>query len=1023
MLRLTAIVKATFAFVDQEVARQIDALAIGLRDRHFDGNPRRSVYESFEVAPYVPGVGVTLVGTAYPEPGSVTSSMSVRLGVYDEDVPVLEKTLHVFGERNPDDPCVSLPLKPMPLVYEKAIGGRDNLAGTALYNLVLPAETSRAGCFAPVPLAWRALGGRGLDPQTLKTSPIQIPDGFDFGFFCTAPHDQRIPRLGGNEWILLDGMSPRSPRIQTRLPGARAQASFRTLLESGWGPLGEVPLSLDTLAIDAEDETISLLFRGHLAIDERALDVQVSAGIELPEAPLVWPHTVPATLGERSHPSGERARFAPSAHPAASRSREDERAAMHLPQPPAVVSRPLSESPPMMEGEGGIFETVVGTLDEILASMPALPFEAGPVSAASDHARESLAHSIPATPWDAGREVVASKMQLPPLEVEETMDVTAVQRLLAGNFDDQGTVTGSRDPSRFQPLPFKATGQVEPSRPPPLGVPKALPFEERPESSAARVAAAPAWAHPVAPTRTSEASVVAPPPMTMLGGMPSPPALVSKAPTQANPEPEAPMQRPTAQRSRASTLHSATPEASTSRPPPAVGVLPASSPRVATTPNEAASLPHVATLDLSAPTLSAPTLSAPKAGPTTDDASSSSRKRASSVPPSVKGDGSPSESVSEAASEDAQERSSAAPQSMMHLPDAGTKLRKEVQSRLVKDESLSDLSLVGANLSGLDLSGRNLSGLDFTGANLTRCVLKGTRFSRARLESAALSFVSAEEADFDAADLRRATLEGAKLAGARLSNADLSHASAPKASFEGATGRGARFVEANLEGADFSRAELVEADFTKAHAQRARFEGARLVDGTFNDLVADGSNFDRADLTRAKLERAVLRRAYLLGTTAVDASLENADLSGARASRAVFDRANLERATLEGTDLTGASLIKAILKGASGTGGRFDGARLDEADLRLSKLCEASFVGAKLVGVQGGRADLTKADLSKADVSNASFRNAKLVEVKLVGAVTDRADFRDANLARADLSGVDRESARFAGANLEGVSD
>lgn len=1059
MLRLTAIVKATFAFVDQDVARLIDPIAIGLRDRHFDNNPRRSTYESFELSPYVPGVGVTLVGTAYPPDGHLTPSMSVRLGIYADETPVLEKTLHVFGERSAENPQVSRPLTPMPLVYERAIGGRENLAGSPLYNLVSPSEPSKPACFAPVPLAWRALGGRGLDPQTMKSSPIVVPDGFDFAFFRAAPRDQCVARLEGDEWVLLDGMSPRSPRIQTRLPGATARALFRPLLGGQWSAPTDLPLQLDTVAIDAEDETLSLLFRGHIVLDERTTAVHVLAGIELPSAPLVWPAATDA--GARRAGSGEHPRAVtfgapPSAVREARPAVREESPVVHatmgvVPAESESAVRPEGDLPPKRKSslppglqDEGIFGTVVGTIDEILASMPALPFEGSGAPPKHDAPDESAVHAIPATPWDGGasHDPGSTRVVLPTFDVEETMDVTAVRRLLEGQpaaapnepafpggFEDMGTVVGGDDLLDSRALPFLATGPTEPARPPPLGLPKALPFEERapeePES-------------PARPVMTKPKAPAPPPSVTMTGPLApksaatpfevpvvSTPAVVVPAvvvpavvaPAVVAPTVVAPaVVAPAVVAPAVVTPSGVAPAIVVPALAPAVADVAASRRSEATAqgaPSDERSVVDVDTSDAEAVGM---------AEDSKDTAVNAAPARMHSEAPAARVEAAQGE-VTDGGSmqNESSVTSGGTRDSLIGPPDAAAKLRREVQSRLEKDESLHDLSLVGVNLSGLDLSGRNLSGLDLSAANLTRAVLKGARLSRTKLEGATLSFAALEEVDFEGADLRRAVLEGARLSGARLGNADFSHASAPKASFEGVRGRGARFVEAKLESSDFSRADLVEVDLTKAQAQRARFEGARFVDGILNDIVADGANFDRADLTRAKLERAGLRRAYLVGTTLADATLENADLTGVRGARAVFDGANLEHATLDGAELTGASFSKAVVKGANAAGARFDGAKLDEADLRLSKLAEAKLVGASLTGAQAGRADFSKADLSKADLSGASFRAAKMTEARLANATLDRADFRDAHLARADLSGCDRESARFAGANLDGV--
>ena len=993
VLRATAIVKAAFAFVDQDYARQIDARAVGQKDRHVDSNPRRSTYESFEMAPYVPGVGVTLVGVAHAPPGQTTSSMSVRLGIYEGSTPILEKTIHVFGERTRDDPRVSKPLGTMPLVFERAIGGRYNLAGSPLHNLVSPTDPSKPACFAPIPLAWRALGGRGLDPAVLKALPIEIPPGFDFEFFRSAPPDQRLDVLRGGEWILLDGMSARAPRIETRIPRVHARARFEVRGPNGWSAPSEIDLTLDTLAIDAEEELLTVLFRGNATIDESATDVLFHAGIGFRDAPLVFPPRAPGDVASGTHPSGSRSPGMPLS-------------STQLPE----SHRPASEG-------GGAFQTVAGTLDQIISSRgPALPFQPAPEAPRS---QPDAARAIPATPWDGGAPAASDVDFAVPFAVEETMDVTAA-RSLPGNalpfgmpgtkvpgppltpalgtatgagvgasrqqtsgelatvegllgdavagvsVEDMGTFASSNDLAGLSALPFK--GAIRSAEPPatkvaPLGVPRALPFDEpavreEPMRRPAIVEpASVAEAMATLPARISPSS--RPPPLMTLGAAPAPPPTLTML-RALGLSPTAPGEN---------TPPPAPPHASTSMPPPQI-VPPPIAPTSPSTPPP------------------------PDHGP---------------PPPAPPG----APPVAEAAAESANA-------AVAVLDEAG-QLRFEVKKRLAAGEALRGLHLVGADLSRMDFAGKNLSGLDLSGARLDECNFKGARLSRAKLEGASLARARLEESDLEGADLRRAVLDRAQLGRAKLTGADLSHASAVDGSFEGATGRGVKLVEASLDGADFSRADLVEPDFTKARASKARFEGASLVDGNFQDLVAEGANFDRADLSRGKLERASLRRSYFIGASVADANLENADLEGVRASRAIFDRANLERATLNGAELTGASLVKAVLKGVSANRARLDGAKLEQCDLRLCKLADSSMIGASLVSAQAARADFSKADLSKADLSMANMRSARLFEANLTSAQVDQADFRDAYLARADLTGVDRESARFAGANLDGV--
>lgn len=142
--------------------------------------------------------------------------------------------------------------------------------------------------FAPLSRKWpirtRLLGG--LDPGALDRSPVDLPDRFDWTYFQAAPPDQRTAALRGDEWILLDGVHPRLPRLHSRLPRAYAAASL-------FGP-GEmrsglpIRIGLDSIQVDADRGTCALVFRGYVPLpDPGALgDMRIVAGVGLPHRPL-----------------------------------------------------------------------------------------------------------------------------------------------------------------------------------------------------------------------------------------------------------------------------------------------------------------------------------------------------------------------------------------------------------------------------------------------------------------------------------------------------------------------------------------------------------------------------------------------------------------------------------------------------------------------------------------------------------------------------------------------------------------
>ncbi len=104
-------------------------------------------------------------------------------------------------------------------------------------------------------------------------------------YFQAAPPDQRIDPLRGGEWLVLDGLQPARPRLQTRLPPARGAAR---IVAHGGGPGETVNLVCDTLAIDGDRQTFSLSWRGHREVTEGQAARTVLAALELPGVAIDW---------------------------------------------------------------------------------------------------------------------------------------------------------------------------------------------------------------------------------------------------------------------------------------------------------------------------------------------------------------------------------------------------------------------------------------------------------------------------------------------------------------------------------------------------------------------------------------------------------------------------------------------------------------------------------------------------------------------------------------------------------------
>jgi uncharacterized protein YjbI with pentapeptide repeats len=302
--RLTVVAKALVELVHDGPAALIDGAEIVPKDRHYLSSPGRSVEAAGDLAPYLARCDVTVRGHAFAPPGQPLEAMTVRLAV-QRSARLIDKKLFVYGDPDPAAPARRLPFQRMPLDYEHAFGGRghvDNPVGRGAEasgpgarppNVVDPADARRTAGFGPLSRFWggraRALGTSvralvdGVEPQ--------IGDGFDWSYFQSAPLDQQIPYLAGDEWIVLDGMHPALPRVQTRLPGLRAAARIHTRAGGAFGPGRDLELQADTLAIDADRGVAALVWRGSVRLDASTEPSQLKAfvGVQVGDAPLAWP--------------------------------------------------------------------------------------------------------------------------------------------------------------------------------------------------------------------------------------------------------------------------------------------------------------------------------------------------------------------------------------------------------------------------------------------------------------------------------------------------------------------------------------------------------------------------------------------------------------------------------------------------------------------------------------------------------------------------------------------------------------
>ncbi|MBL8743972.1 MAG: DUF2169 domain-containing protein, partial [Myxococcales bacterium] len=286
-LYLAVTVKVELVLAHDAVASIASATELARIDQPF-GDAMRPLEQPSDLTPPLPQPEILLVGQACT-PGQVPApSMSVRLFVGREDQALVDKTLHVYGDRS-NGAAHPRPFVRMPLSWALAVGGpnTDNPAGRPLNDPVAPPNVvdphSPWACagFAPIAASWppRRRAIRSTPPR-LEGGVLELPPDLGMEYFQCAPPDQRVGALVGDEWVIIDGMHPERTRFQFQLPSLRARAR---LARGGLDQPKPFTLVLDRLFIDMQRWAAQLSWRGSMRIEPAELmDSQLVVGVESP---------------------------------------------------------------------------------------------------------------------------------------------------------------------------------------------------------------------------------------------------------------------------------------------------------------------------------------------------------------------------------------------------------------------------------------------------------------------------------------------------------------------------------------------------------------------------------------------------------------------------------------------------------------------------------------------------------------------------------------------------------------------
>ncbi|MFO0612710.1 MAG: DUF2169 domain-containing protein [Polyangiaceae bacterium] len=285
--RVTVVLKASFALVHGGSSTLRGAAEIIDEDRPYNGNPVRSIQLASDLVPYRARCDVTLRGRAHPPVTFPASPHSIRLGVGRGPRAVLDRLVTFVGA-----PEGAGAMSPRDLVYENALATEANPVGSRAPSLVDAHDPRRAASFGAVSPFWptRKRLLEGVDRRALDAPVGVIPDAMSADFFQSAARENQIEPLLGDERVVLDGVHPTLPRIDTRLP--RERASARLVFADRPDVFTPFELVCDTLSIDAERSSFDLAWRGQLPVSEEALATPgalvVLGALAPPEATIDW---------------------------------------------------------------------------------------------------------------------------------------------------------------------------------------------------------------------------------------------------------------------------------------------------------------------------------------------------------------------------------------------------------------------------------------------------------------------------------------------------------------------------------------------------------------------------------------------------------------------------------------------------------------------------------------------------------------------------------------------------------------
>lgn len=291
---LTLIVKGTFDLSPRKKTTLSEQQSYPTGDEFYvdDEEMQGGARYSSDFAFFKARADLLLVGKCHAPEGTMVPARQVTFQVGSRS-----KSLNVYGNRywkrgllgsNATDPE---PFSEMELRYENSFGGKEykkNPVGKGLGKIELedgkkvqplpnivspddeivsPRRRPEPAGFGPIGRMWQHRYSKlgTYKANYLKERWPWFPKDFDWSYFNAAPDDMWIEGyLRGDEELFFENLHPVHSEYRSHLPGLRIRCFLNEIDGTNRSEthFREVPLKLDTLWVDMEDEKLVLVWRG-----------------------------------------------------------------------------------------------------------------------------------------------------------------------------------------------------------------------------------------------------------------------------------------------------------------------------------------------------------------------------------------------------------------------------------------------------------------------------------------------------------------------------------------------------------------------------------------------------------------------------------------------------------------------------------------------------------------------------------------------------------------------------------------